>query len=146
MLPHGLLELSAIVVAGGAGLAIGWAIIDPGDRTRGEALAEQGRRSAVIALGLAMAFIVAGTIEAFVTPSGLPTSMRIGIGVAACTGFWVYVVVLGRRAAAAGYTGAFGEHERIQRDKARAERRARLATSPRASAEDYRPPVAFSSR
>ena len=53
ILPHGLLELSAIVVAGAAGLAVGWAIVDPGDRPRTEALAEQGRRSAVIALGLA---------------------------------------------------------------------------------------------
>jgi uncharacterized membrane protein SpoIIM required for sporulation len=146
ILPHGLLELSAIVVAGAAGLAVGWAIVDPGDEARTSALAEQGRRSAVIALGLAVAFIVAGTIEAFVTPSGLPTSMRIGIGVAACTGFWVYVVVLGRRAAAEGYTGAFGEHERIQRDKARAERRARVAIPLQASDEGYNPPVAFSSR
>ena len=30
ILPHGLLELSAVIVAGGAGLAIGWAIIGPG--------------------------------------------------------------------------------------------------------------------
>jgi uncharacterized membrane protein SpoIIM required for sporulation len=127
ILPHGLLELSAIVVAGAAGLAVGWAIIDPGDQSRTGALAEQGRRSAVIALGLAMAFIVAGTIEAFVTPSGLPTSMRVGIGVVACTAFWVYVIVLGRRAAAEGYTGAFGEHDRIQREVARRRPTARRA-------------------
>jgi uncharacterized membrane protein SpoIIM required for sporulation len=120
ILPHGLLELSAIVVAGGAGLAIGWAIIDPGDRTRTEALAEQGRRSAVIALGLMLAFIVAGTIEGFVTPSGLPTSMRIAIGASVFVAFWTYVVVLGRRAAALGYTGAFGEHERLEKQRARA--------------------------
>jgi len=120
ILPHGMLELSAIVVAGAAGLAVGWAIIDPGDRPRTEALAEQGRRSAVIALGLAMAFIVAGTIEGFVTPSGLPTSLRIAIGFAACLAFWTYVIVLGRRAESEGYTGAFGEHERLQRDRTRA--------------------------
>ena len=119
ILPHGLLELSAIVVAGAAGLAVGWAIIDPGDRPRTEALAEQGRRSAVIALGLALAFVVAGTIEGFVTPSGLPTSMRVAIGIAACLAFWTYVIVLGRRAAAEGYTGAFGEHEQLQRERAR---------------------------
>lgn len=119
ILPHGLLELSAIVVAGAAGLAIGWTIIAPGDRTRLAALAEQGRRSAVIALGLALAFIVAGTIEGFVTPSGLPTWMRVGIGVAVFAAFWTYLFVLGRRAAAAGYTGAFGEHERLERAKAR---------------------------
>ena len=131
ILPHGLLELSAIVVAGAAGLAVGWAIIDPGDRTRTAALAEQGRRSAVIVLGLALAFVVAGTIEGFVTPSGLPTSMRVAIGVAACTAFWTYVIVLGRRAAAEGYTGAFGEHEQIERDRARAATSQRRAGSVR---------------
>jgi hypothetical protein len=41
-------------------------------------------------------------IEAFVTPSGLPTWARIGIGVAALSAFITYVTVLGRRAAAAG--------------------------------------------
>ena len=118
ILPHGLLELSAIVVAGGAGLALGWAIIDPGDRTRTEALAAQGRRSAVIALGLVLAFVVAGSIEGFVTPSGLPTSMRVGIGAAVFVAFWTYVVVLGRRAASLGYTGAFGEHDKLEKQRA----------------------------
>ena len=126
ILPHGLLELSAIVVAGGAGLAVGWAIIDPGDRLRKDALAEQGRRSAVIALGLMFAFVVAGTIEGFVTPSGLPTAMRIGIGATVSVAFWTYIVVLGRRAASLGYTGAFGEHARLDKQRAR-----ELASTPR---------------
>ena len=73
----------------------------------------------MIALGLMLAFIVAGTIEGFVTPSGLPTSMRIAIGVAVFVAFWTYVVVLGRRAASLGYTGAFGEHERLEKQRAR---------------------------
>ncbi len=120
ILPHGLLELSAIVVAGAAGLAVGWTIIAPGDRTRSSALAEQGRRSAVIALGLVIAFIVAGTIEGFVTPSGLHTSVRVSIGVAVFVAFWTYLLVLGHRAAAAGYSGAFGEHEHLERERARA--------------------------
>jgi uncharacterized membrane protein SpoIIM required for sporulation len=123
ILPHGLLELSAIVIAGGAGLAVGWAIIDPGDRPRTEALAEQGRRSAVIVLGLALAFVIAGTIEGFVTPSGLPTSMRVAIGAVAAAAFWTYVIVLGRRAASLGYTGAFGEHEALERARRRASAR-----------------------
>ncbi len=106
-------------MAGGAGLAVGWAIIDPGDRTRADALADQGRRSAVIALGLVLAFIVAGTIEGFVTPSGLPTSMRLAIGAVVFVAFWTYVLVLGRRAASEGYTGAFGEHEHLERQRAR---------------------------
>ena len=115
ILPHGVLELSAVIVAGAAGLAIGWAIVAPGDRPRSVALAEEGRRAAAIVLGLVLAFVVAGTIEGFVTPSSLPTAARVGVGVAAGAAFWTYVVTLGRRAAAHGYTGAIGEHERLTR-------------------------------
>jgi uncharacterized membrane protein SpoIIM required for sporulation len=117
ILPHGALELSAVIVAGAAGLAIGWSIVAPGDRRRSVALAEEGRRSAAIILGLLLAFIVAGTIEGFVTPSELPTAARVGLGLAVATAFWTYVIVLGRRAAALGYTGAIGEHERLERTR-----------------------------
>jgi len=100
ILPHGLLELSAVAVAGGAGLAIGWTVVAPGDRRRLAALAEEGRRAAAIVLGLMVAFVVAGLIEAFVTPSSLPTAARVAVGVVTAGAFWTYVVVLGRRAAA----------------------------------------------
>ena len=96
ILPHGLLELSAIVIAGGAGLRIGWAMIAPGDRTRGSAVAEEGRRSVPILLGLTLVFIVAGLIEGFVTPSGLPTWGRVGVGVLAEMALLTYVVGFGR--------------------------------------------------
>jgi len=115
ILPHGVLELSAVIVAGASGLAIGWAIVSPGDRPRRVALAEEGRRAAAIVVGLMLAFVVAGTIEAFVTPSSLPTVARVGIGLAAGAAFWTYLVTLGRRAAGLGYTGAMGEHERLAR-------------------------------
>jgi len=108
ILPHGLLELTAVVVAGAAGFQMGWAVIAPGDRTRGEAVAEEGRRSVAIVLGLVLAFIVAGSIEGFITGTGLDTSVRVGIGVLAEVAFVTYVVVLGRRAVAAGETGLFG--------------------------------------
>ncbi len=123
ILPHGVLEISAVIVAGGAGLAIGWAIVAPGDRTRGEALADEGRRSAVVILGLMVAFVVAGVVEGFVTPSGLPTAVRVAVGLAVGTAFWTYVVVLGRAAAIRGYTGAFGEHEALERAARRPRRR-----------------------
>ena len=118
ILPHGLLELSAVIVAGAAGLALGWALVAPGDRPRSAALAEEGRRAAVVVLGLVLAFVVAGAIEGFVTPSGLPTPARVAVGATAAAAFWTYVVTLGRSAAARGYTGAFGEHERLQREAA----------------------------
>lgn len=106
ILPHGLLELTAIVIAGAAGMRLGWAFIAPGDRTRTEAMADEGRRSVVVVLGLAVAFVVAGIIEAFVTPSGLPTVARVGFGAAVETAFVAYVVVQGRAAVAQGITGA----------------------------------------
>jgi uncharacterized membrane protein SpoIIM required for sporulation len=127
ILPHGVLELSAVIVAGGAGLAIGWAIVSPGDRTRSEALAAEGRRSAVVILGLMLAFIVAGVIEGFVTPSGLPTAVRVSIGLTVGIAFWTYAIVLGRAAASRGYTGAFGEHAALER-AVRAERRPAVAS------------------
>ena len=109
ILPHGMLELSAVIVAGAAGLALGWAIVVPGDRTRRDALAEQGRRSVSIVLGLVVAFLVAGLIEGFVTGQPWPTSLRVAIGALAWVVFVLYVVVLGRAAAAEGLTGLLGE-------------------------------------
>jgi uncharacterized membrane protein SpoIIM required for sporulation len=109
ILPHGLLELTAVFIAGGAGLQLGWAAIAPGDRTRRAAVAEEGRRAVVIVIGLVAVFAVAGVIEAFVTPAGWPTWARVGTGALVWAAFGVGVVVAGRRAAARGLTGALGE-------------------------------------
>lgn len=109
ILPHGLLELTAVVVAGAAGLRLGWTLIDPGDRSRSEALAEEGRRSVVLILGLVATFAVAGLIEGFVTGSSLPTVVRVGLGVAVEAAFLLYAVTQGRLAAVRGLTGMFGE-------------------------------------
>ena len=104
ILPHGMLELSAVFLAAAAGLRLGWCIIDPGPRPRGRALAEEGRSALTIALGLIVVLLVSGVIEAFVTPSPLPPWARIGIGALAEAAFLGYVIVFGRRAAAAGHT------------------------------------------
>ena len=109
ILPHGLLELTAVWVAGGSGLALGWALISPGDRTRARALTEEGRRAVVIVLGLVAVFAVAGLIEGFVTGQPWPTWLRVGIGVTAEAAFLAYTVVLGRAAARRGLTGELGE-------------------------------------
>lgn len=105
ILPHGLLELTAVFVAAGAGLQLGWTLIDPGPLPRARAVAAQGRVTVGMALGVAALLAVSGVIEAFVTPSGLPTWARVGIGVLAEAAFLFYVFVVGRRAAQAGETG-----------------------------------------
>ncbi|MGE5288547.1 MAG: stage II sporulation protein M [Micromonosporaceae bacterium] len=105
ILPHGMLELTAVFLAAGAGLRLGWTVIDPGPRPRGMALAEEGRATVGVAVGLIVVLLVSGVIEAFVTPSPLPTWARVLIGVAAEILFLSYVIVLGRRAVRAGDTG-----------------------------------------
>jgi uncharacterized membrane protein SpoIIM required for sporulation len=105
ILPHGLLELTSVFVAGGLGLKMGWTVVDPGRRTRTQALAEEGRALVVGAVGLALMLFVSGLLEAFVTPSGLPTWARIGIGATAEVLFLLVVFVLGKRAVEAGGTG-----------------------------------------
>lgn len=109
ILPHGLLELTAVFIAGGVGLRLGWAVIDPGDQPRRAAVAEQGRRAVVVVAGLVGVFLVAALLEALITPSPLPTWARVGVGVAVETAFLTYLVVQGRLAAAEGRTGALGE-------------------------------------
>ena len=103
--PHGLLELTAIFVAAGVGLRIGWMVIDPGDRRRGDALAEEGRAAVAVVLGLVAAFAIAGFTEAYVTPSDLPTWARIVWGSVIEVAFLAYVLILGRRAVRNGETG-----------------------------------------
>jgi uncharacterized membrane protein SpoIIM required for sporulation len=105
IVPHGLLELTAVFVAAGTGLRLGWTVVDPGGLSRPQALARQGRTVVVVALGLGCVLLVSGVIEAFVTPSGLPTWLRGGIGVLALLAFLAYVFIPGRRAALAGETG-----------------------------------------
>ena len=110
--PHGILELTAVFVAAGTGLRLGWTMVDPGPRRRADALAEEGRGTVVIALGLVVVLAISGVIEAFVTPSGLPTWARIGIGVLAEALFLTYVWVVGRRAALAGESSDLDEELR----------------------------------
>ncbi len=105
ILPHGLLELTAVFVAGGVGLRLFWSWIEPGGLSRGASIAQAGRTAVTVALGLVVVLLVSGIIEAFVTPSPLPTWARIGIGIAAEAAFLAYVFVLGRQAAARGATG-----------------------------------------
>ncbi|WP_410538340.1 stage II sporulation protein M [Streptomyces sp. KL2] len=105
ILPHGLLELTAVFVAAGTGLRLGWTVVDPGPRSRRTALAEEGRAAIGMALGLAAVLFVSGVIEGFVTPSGLPTWARITIGVVAELAFLAYVYVLGARAVRRGEAG-----------------------------------------
>ena len=109
--PHGQLELYSIFVAGAAGMAIFWAWIAPGQRTRTQALAEEGRALFTVVIGLILALLVSGLIEGYVTRQPWPWVIKIGIGTIALAGFLFYQWFVGGRAARAGQTGDLEEFE-----------------------------------
>jgi uncharacterized membrane protein SpoIIM required for sporulation len=108
ILPHGLMELTAVFIACAAGLRIFWAMVSPGPRTRGRAVAEEGRSLITVALGLVLVLFVSGLVEGFVTPGPLPVWAKIGIGAAVLAAYWLYVLVWGGRAYRAGARGDLG--------------------------------------
>ncbi|MFS0733646.1 stage II sporulation protein M [Microbacterium sp. 1P10UB] len=109
--PHGLLELTCIFVAGAAGLHIFWAWVAPGARSRGEALAQEGRSLATVAIGLVLALALSGVVEGFVTPQPWPWPVKIGLGALALGVFLIYMLVIGRRAHRRGESGDLTEYE-----------------------------------
>ncbi len=96
VVPHGVLELSCIVVAGAAGLRLGWAVVDPGRRRRADAVAVEARPAVELALGTAAWLVVAGLVEGFLTPSGIgvPSALAVGFGLGAV--YWLAVWRRGR--------------------------------------------------
>jgi uncharacterized membrane protein SpoIIM required for sporulation len=80
---HGPLEISLILVAAGAGLSMGHALVAPDDRPRGVAVAEAGRTAVVVLAGCLPWFLVLGFVESFVSPSPLlAPSVKVALGLA----------------------------------------------------------------
>ncbi|MBI5570165.1 MAG: stage II sporulation protein M [Desulfomonile tiedjei] len=96
VLPHGSLELSAIVLSGAAGLILGHALVDPGPYRRLEFLSVRSRDAVALALGCVPLLAIAGVIEAFFSPSPLPPWLKLGT---AGVLFLLLVTLLGLAAA-----------------------------------------------
>ena len=77
--PHGVLELPAIFIAGGAGLLIGKGMLVPGLQSRRDSLAEASALAVQLLLGVIPLLIVAGTIEGFVSPSSVSVATKFTI-------------------------------------------------------------------
>ena len=94
---HSALELSAIVLAGAAGLKLGHALLAPGETTRVEALSRQGREAVLIVLGAAVMLLLAAFVEAFWSSTRVvPAMIKYLVGVALWTLVFVYFSALGR--------------------------------------------------
>jgi uncharacterized membrane protein SpoIIM required for sporulation len=78
--PHGVIEVSAIQIAGACGLLISAGIIAPGRLRRRDSIRLAAQRAGVLIAGVASMLLVAGTIEGFISPLRLPADARIAIG------------------------------------------------------------------
>lgn len=111
ILPHGLMELTAIFIAGAAGLRVFWAWVAPGRQTRLQSLAYWGRQLILVGVGLVGILLISGIVEGFVTPSGLPTWTKITIGALVLAAYWSYTWVLGSRATRAHVDADLAEYD-----------------------------------
>jgi uncharacterized membrane protein SpoIIM required for sporulation len=97
---HGFLEISAVILAGGAGFVMANALLRPGEYSRRDALSVKARAAVRMAAATVPALIVAGCLEAFVSPSNLPISVKAAIGLATGGCFWLYLLGPARRKSA----------------------------------------------
>ena len=93
---HGVIELSVVCFCGGAGMMIGYAIINPGDMTRAQALKRKGMEAAKIVIGCACLLVIAGLIEGFISPSSLPAAVKFGTGILTGIVMYSYLFLAGR--------------------------------------------------
>jgi uncharacterized membrane protein SpoIIM required for sporulation len=93
---HGVIELSCIIFCAGAGMMIGYSLINPGDLSRAQALKQKGMEAIRIVIGCAFLLVIAGIIEGFISPSNLPPIFKIGVGVATGIAMYSYLSLVGR--------------------------------------------------
>ncbi|HEX8286481.1 MAG TPA: stage II sporulation protein M [Pyrinomonadaceae bacterium] len=92
---HGVIELSTIFFCGGAGMMIGYAMINPGDLTRAQALKKKGIEAAQIVIGCACFLVIAGIIEGFLSPSSMPPIVKFGTGITTGIAMYSYLFLVG---------------------------------------------------
>jgi uncharacterized membrane protein SpoIIM required for sporulation len=98
MVGHGVIELSCIFIAGGAGLLIGSALLMPGDLSRADALKSRGKDAVRLMMGVAVLLVVAGTIEGFISPAPIRPAIKFSIGALTGLALYSYLLIAGREA------------------------------------------------
>ncbi len=96
VISHGAFELTAIAIAGGAGLMLGNAVMHPGQRTRMESLQVKGREAVQIASGAVVMLFIAALIEAFWSPAPIPASIKYTVGGVMWLLVALYLTIVGR--------------------------------------------------
>src|SRR5436853_2564632 len=93
---HGVIELSCIFIAGGAGLLIGSALLIPGDPSRGDALKSRGMEAVRLIVGCIPLLVVAGIIEGFISPAPINPAIKFTIAAVTGVALYSYLFLAGR--------------------------------------------------
>ena len=96
VIAHGSFELTAILLAGVAGMRLGLSLVAPGNRSRLQALRDAGRRALPIVYGAGGMLLIAAAIEAFWSPRMLPLEIKYGVGAAMWVLVFGYLLLAGR--------------------------------------------------
>src|SRR6185436_8589644 len=96
VISHGVIELTCIFIAGGAGLLIGTALLMPGNLSRADALKSRGMDAVRLIIGCIPVLVVAGIIEGFISPQPISPLIKIGIGVLTGIALYSYLLLAGR--------------------------------------------------
>jgi uncharacterized membrane protein SpoIIM required for sporulation len=95
--PHGVLELPAIFIAGGAGLRLAQALLFPGTLSRRDSLAIGGNQAVQLLVGVIPVLIIAGTIEGFFSPSSVLAPAKFLVAALLFALFTLYLTFGGKR-------------------------------------------------
>lgn len=95
---HGFVELSVIFIAGGAGLQLGWVLLNPGYYSRLDALKVAAQRTVTLAVTSVPFLIAAGLIEGFISPTDLPFLTKLLVGVSSGVIIYAYLLLMGQSA------------------------------------------------
>ncbi|WP_040208934.1 stage II sporulation protein M [Neobacillus jeddahensis] len=93
IVPHGMIELTAIFIAGGAGLLMGYKLLVPGEYSRGYQLKQQAKRSVQLLLGTLPLFVIAGLIEGYITPAAISLEAKYLVAILTVIGLILYVII-----------------------------------------------------
>ena len=96
MIGHGVIELSCIFLAGGAGLLIGSALLVPGDLSRGDALKTRGLEAIRLIAGCVPLLVIAGIIEGFISPAPISPNIKFAVGITTGIALYAYLLLAGR--------------------------------------------------